>query len=353
MKKVFIDCRMLHSGGIGTYLESLLPYFIKNYECILLGSKEKLQKYSELNAQIIPCDIPCFSVKELFSFPKEILKKINSCDIYYSPYCNVPSKIKIPVFTTIHDVVFLDVKELAGFAGRLARKYFYKRAIKKSKAIFTVSQFSKERILHHLHTGKKPVIVTYNSVPEWFLDDYENLPKTDIILFVGNIKKHKGLETLLKAFSIVLSKKIKLKLVLVGNKDNFRSKDNHIWQLISQMPENTVNFTGRITDSQLKNYYQEAKLLVQPSFYEGFGMPPLEALSSRTNVVLSDIPVFKEIYKDFPVTFFECGNENDLAQKIIENYAKEPPKNIPQIYSFSKTFDIINGELEKSFRQAQ
>ena len=66
---------------------------------------------------------------------KEIVKKINSCDAYFSPYFNIPSKIKIPVYTTIHDVVFLDIPSLAGKCGTLIRKMFYKYAVKKSKEI--------------------------------------------------------------------------------------------------------------------------------------------------------------------------------------------------------------------------
>ena len=70
-------------------------------------------------------------------------------------------------------------------------------------------------------------------------------------------------------------------------------------------------------------------------------MPPMEALSCGTNVVISDIPVFKEIYKEFPVTYFECENPQNLADKIIEALHKPSPGNLPDIYSFERTSDII------------
>ena len=191
---IFIDCRMLNSGGIGTYLDSILPYLIKENKCTLLCAPsqfERIAKYSS-KAQIVQTDIKTFSIKELLFFPKELRKTINTCDVYYSPYCNVPSGIKVPVFTTIHDIVFLDVEGLSSRLGTLARKFFYQHAINRSKAIFTVSNFSAERIKLKLRTKNKPVVVTYNSVPQWFIDSAPQATssiaeKDNSIIFVGNI----------------------------------------------------------------------------------------------------------------------------------------------------------------------
>lgn len=341
--KLAIDCRMIGSGGIGSYISSLLPLFIKENETLLIGNEVTLKEFSYYeNVKIIPCDIKTFSLKELFSFPKEILNSINSCDAYYSPYCNIPSGIKIPIFSTIHDVVFLDVPGLTSKAGTLIRKCFYQYAVNKSKTVFTVSEFSAQRIKKHLHCKKTPVTVTYNSVPHWFTENIDpDIQKNNSILFVGNIKKHKGLHTLVAAYRILLQQNFSAKLVIVGNADNFRTGDDSISQEINSLPKDSIIFTGRISDSELKQCYQQANLLIQPSLYEGFGMPPLEALSLGTNVVLSDIPVFKEIYKDFPVIFFEKENAADLAQKISSSINLPSPQNLPQKYSFEITADII------------
>lgn len=348
--KIAIDCRMIGSGGIGSYISALLPFFIKNNECILFGKTEDLKEYSNFsNVQIIPCKIKTFSLKELLFFPKQILQTINTCDVYYSPYCNIPKGIKIPVYTTIHDVVFLDVKNLASLFGTIIRKWFYQNAINKSKLVFTVSNFSKERIIANLRADENKIITTYNALPPWFYNDINiSMQKENFILFVGNIKKHKGLKTLLNAYKIVLENFIDAKLVIVGNAENFRTGDENIWNIINDFPPSSIKFTGRISDSQLKETYSKAKVLVQPSLYEGFGMPPLEALSLDTDVILSDIPVFKEIYEGFPVTFFKCQNESDLAQKIIEGWNSFGTKSIsvPEKYSFDKTYDIIISNLK-------
>ena len=347
--KLAIDCRMLGSGGIGSYLAALLPFFTKEYECLLFGNKDLIQKAAgQGKYELIECSLPTFSLKELFAFPKALLSAINSCEFYYTPYCNIPGGIKIPIFSTIHDVVFLDVPGLSGKAGTLARKCFYQHAINKSCKVFTVSDFSKGRIQAHLKTKANQIITTYNALPPWFSEDVNlNIQKENYILFVGNIKKHKGLKTLLDAFKILLQQGLDAKLMIVGNSENFRTGDSTIWQQISSCPTDSVIFTGRISDSELNEKYAKAKVLVQPSLYEGFGMPPLEALSLNTNVILSDIPVFKEIYKDFPVIFFKCQNEKDLAHKILENwesFGKEKIK-LPDTYSFEKTFEIIKTNL--------
>lgn len=358
--KIAIDCRMTGKSGIGSYLDSLLPYFINEYDCLLLGNKENIEKKFSLSINssskkttILDCNIKTFSVKETLFFPKSLTNLINKCDLYYSPYCNVPSKIKIPVFTTIHDIVFLDIFGIASKIGTFVRKLFYLRAIYRSKIIFTVSEFSKSRIQEKLKC-KKQIIVTYNAVPPYITkkSDDENFQKDDFsILFVGNIKKHKGLKILIDAFKKLICDIPQAKLIIVGDSQNFRTEDNEIFTEIKTLPKNSVIFTGKISDEKLKKYYEKSTVLVQPSYYEGFGMPPLEALYCKTNVIISDIPVFKEIYKNFPVTFFECGNSNDLFTKIkncLETSENSKLNiNIQDIYSFEKTFSIIKNTFKE------
>lgn len=347
--KIAIDCRMIGSGGIGTYISELIPRFVKNHSCVLIGNEKNLAIYKDSpNTQIAICEITPFSLTEMFFFPREILEKINSCDAYYTPYCNIPNGIKIPIFSTIHDVVFLDVQGLSSSMGTFARKIIYQRAINKSKVMFTVSKFSENRIRQNLNC-KKNIIVTYNACPSWLKNDNKNADTASendgYILFVGNIKKHKGLHTLLEAFSEARKKGLKQRLVIVGNAENFRTGDDTIKAKIDAMPENSVRFTGKISDEELKTLYEKAILLVQPSLYEGFGLPPLEALTLGTNALISDIEVFKEIYEHFPVHFFKTENAQDLAEKIIECVDLPAPTKIPEIYSFDRTYGIINAGL--------
>ncbi|MBQ8385202.1 MAG: glycosyltransferase family 4 protein [Spirochaetaceae bacterium] len=360
--KLAIDCRMMGSGGIGTYLCGLLPYFTEEHQCLLLGRPKDLEEFKGKNGvEILDCSIETFSLKELFCFPSDLLRAINSCDAYYTPYCNIPGRlfgggITIPIFSTIHDVVFLDIPELAGGIGTMVRKWFYQHAVKKSCGVFTVSQFSAERIRSLLHfPDDKPLVVTYNAVPHWFTESgpqegnsaEKAAVRSDDLLFVGNIKAHKGLHVLLPAFRLARQKGLQGRLVIVGNANNFRTGDSGILEQFQSLPEEDFSFTGRVSDDELRDLYRRCRLLVQPSLYEGFGMPPLEALSQGTNVVLSDIPVFQEIYEGMPVTFFKAGDVEDLAEKLLSAWQLPPPVLRENRYSFKKTAAIIFDAMER------
>ena len=316
MKKIAIDCRMINSSGIGTYLKGILPYLLEsNNKFLIIGNKEELQEFLKYkNVEFQECNIKIFSIKELINFP---IEQINKCDIFYTPNFNIPLGIKIPIYLTIHDIIFLDMPELTSKIGYYLRKFYYKLAYSKATKIFTVSNFSKKRIQYFLGTQKE-IIVTYNGISDYILkDSNENYIKKDYLIFVGNIKKHKGLKTLLKAFELLKKDGSNLKLMIVGNQKNFRTKDKEVINLLENQNLNKdIIFTGYVKDEELKKLIAEAKILIQPSLYEGFGIPPLEALALGTNAIVSDIEVFKEIYNDLPVTFFRVNDEIDLKKKI-------------------------------------
>ncbi|MDR2259197.1 MAG: glycosyltransferase family 4 protein [Treponema sp.] len=351
--KISIDCRMAGASGIGVYLRGCLPFFLSSPDdFLLIGSKKELNPFGEgrTNVNIIDCAVKTFSFKELFFFPPAILKVVNQTDLYYSPFFNIPGGITVPVYTTIHDIIFPDMPELTSKAGLVVRMFFYRRAVKKSKKIFTVSIFSKSRIEYHL--GKtKPVIVTHSALQP-FLQKLTTGKKNDTIIFIGNIKKHKGLSVLLEAFLDARKEGVPYTLIIVGGKDNFRSQDRDMTEKIEAADENAVKFTGYIGDEELKNLLAGASLLVQPSFYEGFGLPPLEAMCLGTRALISDIPVFREIYAGFPVTFFRAGDAVDLKNKMLTLLTDKKnhrplvlPDHLRNKYTFKKTASIIMDEL--------
>ena len=356
---IAIDCRMLHGSGVGVYLKGCLPFFLSSeHDFFLFGNPSSLSIYSDrANVKIIDCSIKPFSIKELLFFPNKITKHINMADVFYTPFFNIPYGIKIPVFTTIHDIAFPDMPELVSKIGLAARMYFYKRAFKYSKKIFTVSLFSKSRIEHWMEyysCKKPPVIVTYSAIQPQLLtfrQSNKNIHKKNIILFIGNIKKHKGLNCLIEAFLLAKTKGLAHRLIVVGEMKKFRSADEAVIGRICSLDQNSVFFTGHITNEELIEYLSTADLLVQPSLYEGFCLPPLEALALGTNALISDITVLKEIYEDFPVTFFQAGNAVDLKEKMMEILSKKSPSPIlsnelKNKYTFEKTASLILRELE-------
>ncbi len=344
---------MYGKSGIGSFLSGVLPFLCADasFERLLLlvwaddeGFFKSFASGYGGRVELVSCTVKTFSLRELFFFPKSLAARINACSCYFSPYCNVPAGIRIPIYTTIHDLVFLDFPGLAGRASILARKILYKYAVFRSKALFTVSQFSRGRIISLL-SCKKPVYVSCNGVPRFFQDAkssgrLDEVKKGDFILFVGNIKAHKGLKTLLAAFP-AFHAKTSARLVIVGSAENFRSKDEAVSRLIGGELE-AIEFTGYVSDERLVELISSARLLVQPSLYEGFGIPPLEALYCGTKAVISDIAVFKEIYGGLPVSFFRTGDVADLEAKMEaawQSDAVAPPP--PDCYSYEKAAAVI------------
>ena len=351
---ITIDCRWIGSSGVGAYIDGCLPFLLDsaNY-FILLGDQVKLKETvtGRKNARILDCPFKPFSVKDQFFFPKNLLSEINKSDLYYSPFFNIPSGITIPVYTTIHDIIFPDMPYLSTRTGLMMRMAFYRRAFSRSKVIFTVSDFSKSRIEHYSH-AKIPVTVTYSALSPEILQFKKPETKDKTIIFIGNIKKHKGLDCLLDAFLLARAEGLSYKLVIIGNKENFRTADESITQKIISVDSDVIEFTGFLSDEELREYLSHAALLVQPSLYEGFGLPPLEAMALGTNALISDIPALKEIYSDFPVTYFKAGDSGDLKDKMMEILHNKQPSSLVlrdellYKYTFEKTAGIILRELQ-------
>lgn len=350
--RICVDCRMSGKSGIGAFIDGVLPHLVESgHNLVLLGDAVKLAHYRGPSVDVVPCVVKMFSIKELFFFPGDLLKIINSTDAYFSPYCNIPGGIKVPVFSTIHDVVFLDIPELAGRLGTFVRKMIYRLSIRRSKEIFTVSEFSRGRIMEKLKC-RKPVTVVSTSTPEFFIDREHSAEKKDYVIFIGNIKKHKGLQTLIPAFvkfreGFQAGKDLP-RLLIVGEKDNFRTKDSSLEKYIEDSEKNGIVFTGFVSNEDLRTMLREARILVQPSFYEGFGLPPLEALVSGTRALVSDIQVFREVYSEMPVTFFKTGDSDDLCKKLTEMWKEDPvPPSFENPYSFKRTTRAVIYRIEE------
>lgn len=309
MKKIAIDCRYLGKSGIGKFLEGILDNFkFSLFDVYLIGKKDKIEKYR--NCHYVYDDSNPFSIEGICKFKHK--KLVNSCDTFFTPNFIIPFGLKTNFVTTLHDIIFLDMPEVNGSKMEfLFKKYMLKRCMKLSSVVFTVSKFSKARISYHFPKYKNKIIFSYqgisNKIKEYKIDNV----KENYIIYVGNIKKHKGLKTLLEAYKL-LDNNIRLKIV--GESKNFKNGDEEVINLINS---SNIEFLGSIDDKTLYKEVSHAKYLVQPSLYEGFGLPPLEALYLDTQPIISDIEVFKEVYSDLPVKFFNVGDINSLKKEII------------------------------------
>ena len=307
--KIAIDCRYLGKSGIGRVCQGILDHLDYNeHEYFLIGNEEKLRAYSP--AYIIPNDENPFSPKGLFSFPKMINQ---FCDCIIIPNFIIPYGIRIPVYSVMHDLIFLDLPKITtkGFLDYRIKKMLLKRCMKKSARIACVSGFTKSRCEHYFPKYAGKCYVNYIGLSEEVLNfDTSGIEKTNSIIYVGNVKPHKGLKTLIDAFHMLPKGMYRLKII--GEKEGFL-----VGMKEEDLQSDDVIFTGRLSDDQLLREIASAKFLVQPSLYEGFGLPPLEALYLGTQPIISDIPVFKEVYGDLPVIFFKTEDAKDLENVLI------------------------------------
>lgn len=336
--KIAIDCRYIGRSGIGRVCKGIIDNldFSQN-EYFLIGKKAQLSAYLD-RAKVTDDDTDPYSVKGLFSFEKRLNKE---CDLLIIPNFIVPFGVKIPVYSVMHDLMFLEVKETTkGFIDKTIKKTLLKRCVKKSRKIFCVSAFTRDRCLHYYKRYENKFIVNHIGLsPEVcdYLKDKERIPvekKQKTLVFVGNVKPHKGLKTLAQAYKLLPQGEYTLKII--GEKDNFLNGMDY-----ADMECDGIEFTGRINDEELFALVANAEFLIQPSYYEGFGLPPLEAIYLGTKPIISDIPVFKEIYGDTQAVFFKTGDPKSLKDAILTADPKVTDCDSILKYNYKSTADNI------------
>ena len=333
MKKIAVDVRMIKSSGIGTYLQNMLPNLSENFRLVLLGNPEQIKSFSwGKKAEIIKFTAPIYSLSEQLLLPF----KIPGCDIFLSPHYNIPV---FPVKAEKRAVIIHDVYHLA-FYGRLTglqklyAKFMIKSATERSDAVITVSSFSKSEILKYTDIDESKINVVYCGLDaESFDDNYKGnygtikekykLPDK-FFLFVSNIKPHKNLYNLLAAFKEILEKSERYKLVVVGEYKKLITADKDVFKLIDgseKLKRNTV-FTGYISRPELNALYRMAFALVFPSLYEGFGLPPLEAMICGCPVLASSAASVPEACGNAAL-YFDPYNIHDIKEKL-ELFMSDP-----------------------------
>jgi len=317
-KTLTIDARMIDDSGIGTYLKNILPYLLPQFKVTLLGNKERLSQYVfHNNCQVIKFNAKIYSVKEQLLFPLKIPKT----DFFWSPHFNtpiLPIKAKKRI-TTIHDVNHLTTMNKMTFLKKIYSKYLYTNAIKRSKKIITVSNFSKNEIVKYTKAKIYDIAVIYCGVNECFsvCEPKEIVLPEKYILFVGNVKPHKNLKTLLEAYGH-LDKELqhKYKLVILGKKSGFITPDRGVFEFIEKKAlTKSVFFTGYIEDDVVPFVYKNAQIFVFPSLYEGFGLPLIEAMTVGVPVLSSNAASLPEIGGE-AVLYFNPKSSEELKVKI-------------------------------------
>ncbi|QTE39019.1 glycosyltransferase family 1 protein [Mucilaginibacter gossypii] len=231
--------------------------------------------------------------------------------------CNVAPLFYNNQVITVHDVAFLVNPQW--FSKNFVRfyKFLIPKISRKAKLIFTVSNFSKTEIVKYLHVETAKIKVIYNGISELPSPTPVNSDYGEYILAVGSIDKRKNIRNLVQAFGSIKHRGIRL--IIVGDNNSiFNNEDN---AHLDKHPD--IIFTGRVNDQELAGLYNKASLFVYPSLYEGFGIPPLEAMAQGCPTLVSDIDSLREACGDAsvyvnPLNVAEISKSIDL---LIEDVA--------------------------------
>ncbi len=302
MKKICIDARMIEHSGIGTYLKNLIPLLSKGDLDLTLIVSQNALKTSPwlLSYPLIFCEDPIYSLREQIHLPQ----LIPPCDLFWSPHFNAPL---FPIrakkrLITIHDLYHLAFFSQLHWMKKIYARIVISQAMRKADRVVTVSLFTLSEIEKFFPKFFKKTSVVYcgvsptqfSKVPEKNEKILSLLPQK-YFLFVGNVKPHKNLLGLLQAFQLLAREKRDVFLVIVGK--GFGKLFEELMERFGNIREKVL-WLKNIPDEDLPMIYHRSCALVFPSVYEGFGLPPLEAMASSCPVIASRIASIPEICED-------------------------------------------------------
>lgn len=374
MAKIGIDCRIYSTKftGIGRYTYELtrqLFHIDNKNHYVLFFNNPQYHEYipPSHNVKKVLVNAAHYSFAEQTRFLRLLLKE--KLDLMHFAHFNAPIFYFRPSIVTIHDLIisFFPGKKYSPFK-RLAYHFVINSAVRKAKKVIAVSENTKSDIIRHLHVNPEKIEVIYEGIGEEFQKTHNKeiinltLEKYGIhkpfLLYTGVHRGHKNLLGLIKAFKILLDKYgDRWQLVITGKHDPHYPE---IYSAASQ-PELQQNiiFTDIVPEEDLVNLYSAAALYVHPSFYEGFGFCPLEAMACGTPVAVSRVSSLPEICGKENAAFFDPHDATDMAQQIHkalidENLRKKLIKNgLERAKDFdwnevaAKTLELYNKTLDK------
>ncbi|MBT5807901.1 glycosyltransferase family 4 protein [Candidatus Uhrbacteria bacterium] len=326
-----IDARMygpsVGGGGLGRYVEQLVGQLAqqntKNRYVLFVLNTEQAKTVEQLGFEAVVTNIHWYGLREQISLPKII--DSYKLDLIHFPHWNVPLKLETPFVVTIHDLILLEEPLSAkattrhpliyGIKYRLF-KMVLRHALTASKKIIAVSNYTKSSINRfYPNIAADKIEVVYEGLTP--LSSTADSPNTSIppkpyFLYVGNAYPHKNLESLLHAFSFFHKLHPNVHLVLAGRHDVFYERLKKELDEID-VPNTSVTFVKNPSDSELATLYRNATLYLFPSRSEGFGLPPLEAMSFGIPVAASNTSSLPEILGDAALYFAP-----DDIEKMVE-----------------------------------
>ncbi len=309
-RRVGLDARMWKHAGIGRYISELSAALIHGdfgFDLTFFSGPDFKNSLPEVPSPERPPSFKrtfsgIYGVAEQFEIPARSL----GADLLHVPHFNIPVFFPGKLVTTIHDLIYLrDPQAIRSGLGRSYAAWMFKEVQKRSEMIITVSENTRSDLLERFPAiPRERVTVIPEAVSPKIhrIDDatiFENVRRkhrlqNPFVLFVGSLKPHKNLEGLIEALDTVRRhQKFPHELVVVGRPD---PKYPKITECVRK--HSFVKYLGVVSDPVLATLYSLAELFVLPSFYEGFGLPALEAMACGAPVIVSDRASLPEVVGD-------------------------------------------------------
>ncbi|MEK7112170.1 MAG: glycosyltransferase family 1 protein [Patescibacteria group bacterium] len=351
--KILIDARLygLENTGLGRYtmrlIDSLSRIDKKNEYFILLREKYFNQLNLPANWQKVLADFRHYGFAEQLKLPG-LIKSLNPNVVHFVHF-NVPVFYKGPFVVTIHDLLMHREKGIKAttlpapvyFTKRLGYKTVFRFAVARSLAVIVPSEAIKKEIIEYYGTPKDKISVTYEGVDalpggkntQALLTKY-NLKPYEYFIYTGNAYPHKNLERAMEALAHLNKEREEpIAFAIACARSVFTEK---LEKLVSRMDaQKYVKLLGFVPDGELGVLYKNSLAFLFPSLSEGFGLTGLEAILSGSIACISDIPVFKEVYKKEAV-YFNPYEPSSMTRAMREVVGMQPGERVGRIKNAQK-----------------
>ncbi len=341
--RIGIDARFygprVGGGGLGRYVAELVTHLQEidqKNQYVLFLRKDNFHECRITNKNFSKqlVDIPWYTLEEQMKMPGVVAR--SQVDFMHYPHWNVPIFSKVPFIVTVHDLIMLELPRSSRVSTRSPIVYGFKHAgfrmtlesaIHRSRHILTVSKYTKQSILKHFGVKQDEITVILNGVIPPREARSVSLTALGVyqpyFLYVGNAYPHKNIEMMMHAFAQFHENHPYVQLVIAGRRDVFSQRLEKEADELGLKGE-AVRFIDLPTDEELAALYKNANLFIFPSRIEGFGIPPLEAMSYGTPVAAAKTSSIPEVCKH-AAHYFEPDDIEALAE-LMRQAADEPER---------------------------
>jgi len=297
-----IDARELcgRPTGVGRYLNGLLSQWAKlaearAHEFVLFAPEPPAVSWTSAQFRLRVLSGGHGTRWEQFTLASAINQ--SRLDVFFAPAYSAPLNTSIPTVLTMHDVSFVVRPEWFGWRERVRRAWLARRSARKAKLVLAVTTHGRSEIVRYLGVPPARIRVVPHGVTVPGLDQATDGVREPTILFAGSIFNRRHLPDLIRAFAQIAGRHPDARLEIVGENRTHPHQD--LGALVSDLKlQHRVEIRSYEPDDVLNQLYRKARVFAFLSEYEGFGLPPLEALAAGTPAVVTDTPVAREVCGD-------------------------------------------------------